>query len=99
MFLKTCVFNILNSEEITEDFITKIKKKLADLEDRSRRNNLRFDGFQEETNETWEESESIITDFAKEKLGIEEDILIQEHIARGRYREMMGQEIEREQSL
>ena len=64
-------------DKITEDFVTKTKKKLADLEDRSRRNNLRFDGFQEETNETWEESESIITDFVKEKLGIEEDILIE----------------------
>ena len=39
-------------DEITEDFVTKTKKKLADLEDHSRRNNLRFDGFQEETNET-----------------------------------------------
>ena len=38
------------------------------LEDRNRRNNLRFDGFQEETNETREESESIVTDFVKEKL-------------------------------
>ena len=64
-------------DEVTEDFVPKTKKKLADLEDRSRRNNLRFDGFQEETNETWEESESIITDFVKEKLGIEEDILIE----------------------
>ena len=36
-------------DEITEDFVTKTKKKLADLEDRSRRNNLHFDGFQEET--------------------------------------------------
>ena len=63
--------------KISEDFVTKAKKKLADLEDCSRRNNLHFDGFQEETNETWEESESIITDFVKEKLGIEEDILIE----------------------
>ena len=63
-------------EEITEDVVTKTKKKLADWEDHSR-NNLHFDGFQEETNETWEESESIITDFVKEKLGIEEDILIE----------------------
>ena len=38
------------------------------LEDCNRRNNLRFDGFQEETNETREESESIVTDFVKEKL-------------------------------
>ena len=68
---------VVKLDEITEDFVTKTKKKLADLEDRSRRNNLRFDGFQEETNETWEESESIITNFVKEKLGIEEDILIE----------------------
>ena len=43
----------------------------------STRNNLCFDEFQEEINETWEESESIITDFVKEKLKIEEDILIE----------------------
>ena len=29
------------------------------------------------TNETWEESESILTDFVKEKLGIEEYIFIE----------------------
>ena len=39
-------------DEITDDFVIKTKKKLADLEGRSRRNNLRLDGFQEETNET-----------------------------------------------
>ena len=39
-------------DEITEDFITKTKKKLADLDDHSCLNNLRFDGFQEGTNET-----------------------------------------------
>ena len=40
--------------QITKDLVTKAKKKLADSEDRSRRSNVRFDGFQEETNETWE---------------------------------------------
>ena len=54
-------------DETTEDFVTKTKTKLADLEDCSHRNNLDFDGFEEETNETWEESEIIITDFVKEK--------------------------------
>ena len=63
-------------DKITEYFVTKTKKKLADLEDHSCRNNLRFDGFKEETNERWEESENIVTDFVKEKLDIEEDILI-----------------------
>ena len=57
-------------DEITEDFVAKTKKKLADLEGRSRQNNLRFDGFQKETNKTWGESESIITDFVKKKLGL-----------------------------
>ena len=52
-------------DEITEDFLTKTKKKVADLEDHSHWSNLRFDGFQEENNETWEESECIITDFVK----------------------------------
>ena len=50
-------------DEITEDFVTKTKKKLADLEDHSRRNNLHFDGFQEENSKTLRKSESIITDF------------------------------------
>ena len=79
-------------DEITEDFVTKTKKKLADLEDRSRRNNLRFDGFQEEANETWEESESIITNFVKEKLVIEGDILIERahHTERNRKRTILG---------
>ena len=88
-------------DEVIEDFITKTKKKLPDLEDRSRRKNLRFDGFKEQSNKTWEESDSIITDFVKEKLGIEENILIvRVHcIAQGRYTEMMGQEIERGRSL
>ena len=61
-------------DKINEDLVTKTKKKLADIDNSSRQNNLRFDGFQEEINETWEESESIIIDFVKEKLGIEEDI-------------------------
>ena len=42
------------------DFVTETKKKLADLEDRSPQSNLRFDRFQEETNETWEGKDSII---------------------------------------
>ena len=46
-------------DEITEDFVTKTKKKPADSEEHSRRNYLGFDRFQEETNETWEESESV----------------------------------------
>ena len=34
-----------------------VSKKLIELEDRSRRNNLRFDGLTEDPNETWDNSE------------------------------------------
>ena len=47
-------------DQITKDLVTKAKKKLADSEDRSRRSNVRFDGFQEETSETWEESCEVV---------------------------------------
>ena len=51
--------------EITEDFVTKTKKILADFKYRCRQNYLRFGEFQEETNETCEKSQNIITDFVK----------------------------------
>ena len=70
LMLKLCIdrkVEDIKLEDFTEDFFTKTKKKLADLEERSRWNNQRFDGYQEETNDIWEESESIITDVMKEK--------------------------------
>ena len=74
----------IKQDEITEDFFTKTKKKLVDLEDRSHRSNLCFDGIEKDPNETREESESIITDFVKEKLGIEEDIAIERAPRKGK---------------
>ena len=35
-------------------------EKLRDIEDRSRRENLRIDGLQEVKNETWEQTEKIL---------------------------------------
>ena len=70
LMLKLCIdrnVEDIKLQDFTEDFFTKTKKKLADLEERSRWNNQRFDGCQEETNDIWEESESIITDVTKEK--------------------------------
>ena len=70
LMLKLCIdrkVEDIKLEDFTEDFFTKTKKKLADLEERSRWNNQRFDGCQEETNDIWEEIESIITDVMKEK--------------------------------
>ncbi|XP_065675715.1 uncharacterized protein LOC136091922 [Hydra vulgaris] len=53
-----------------------IEKKIAELEDRSRRNNLRFVGIEDKANETWEESEQKIKEFLNTKLNIQENILI-----------------------
>ena len=36
-----------------------LREKLRDIEDRSRRNNLRIDGLQEVENETWEQTGKI----------------------------------------
>ena len=47
---RTFAVEEIKLEEITEDLVAKTKRKLADLEDRSRQNNLRFEEFQGETN-------------------------------------------------
>ena len=39
------------------DSLTDIRNKLTELEDRSKRNNIRIDGIAEEPGETWEECE------------------------------------------
>ena len=41
--------------DYVNDNLTGIRNKLAKLEDRSRRNNIRIDGIAEEPGETWEE--------------------------------------------
>ena len=46
-------------------------ERLRDLEDRSRRDNLRIDGIAEVENETWEQTEQILQNLFKEKLQLE----------------------------
>ena len=46
-------------------------ERLRDLEDRSRRDNLRIDGIAELENETWEQTEEILHNLVKEKLELE----------------------------
>ena len=48
-----------------------IANKLVDLEDRSRRKNLRINGIKEGKNETWEECEERVNCFLEEKLDID----------------------------
>ena len=51
--------------------------KLIDLEDRSRRNNLRVDGIKERPNETWEDCKKGLHTLFEESLGIEEEVVIE----------------------
>ena len=57
-----------------------LKEKISELEDISRRNNLRFSGFTEKAEgaKTWEESENLIREFIEENLEMEsKDITIE----------------------
>ena len=53
-----------------------VPKKLIELEDRSRRNNLRFDGLTEDPNETWDDCEQKVQDVLLNNLNIEGNIEI-----------------------
>ena len=53
-----------------------VSKKLTELEDRSPRNNLRFDGLMEDPNETQDDCERKVQDVILNKLNIEGNIEI-----------------------
>ena len=53
------------------------ERKIVELEDRSRRNNLRIDGITEKENETWDECKQEVQSLIKDKLGIAENIVIE----------------------
>ena len=67
-----------------EDEMTELKTKVSELEDRSRRNNLRFDGISEEKNETWEDCERKVENLLKNKLGIEGIKIERAHRTKGK---------------
>ena len=54
-----------------------IEDKLTNLEDQSRRNNLRVDGIKERPNETWEDCENEPHILFKESLSIAEEVVIE----------------------
>ena len=51
--------------------------KVVELEDRSRRNNLRIDGITEKESETWDECEQEVQSLIKDNLGNAENIVIE----------------------
>ena len=57
---------------------------LIDLEDRSRRYNLRTDGVTERKGETWEQCEEEIQNIFKKKLGLENNDIERAHRSKGK---------------
>ena len=64
--------------EIEDDLLdpTFVMKKLTELKDRSRRNNVRIDGIPETPNETWENCKDEVRRIIRNKLDINDDIEI-----------------------
>ena len=54
-----------------------INRKLNDLENESRQDNVCFTDFKEGNKETWETSQNIVKNFSKENIGIYGDIDIE----------------------
>ena len=54
-----------------------VEKKLIQLEDRSRRCNLRIDGVEEGKDETWDQCEEKVLDIFTNQLGIEKNVQIE----------------------
>ena len=54
-----------------------VEKKLTDLEDHSRRSNLRVDGVAEENGKSWDDCEQKVKEVFMDKLELENDIIIE----------------------
>ena len=79
-----------NNNQIDPEYIY---NKLVDLEDRSRRCNLRIDGVTEKKGETWEQCEEEIQNIFKEKLGLENINIEREYIAQKERRAVIKKEL------
>ena len=64
------------------DSLADIRNKLTELEDRSRRNNIRIDGIAEEPGETWEECERKVHRLLSEELDINDVVIEPAHIVK-----------------
>ena len=80
----TCIKDDLNQvktdlQELREDVLDPdyVTNKLIELEDRSRRNNIRIDGIEDDQNETWDSCEEKVQKLIKEKLGLENEVEIE----------------------
>nr|XP_047142193.1 uncharacterized protein LOC124816600 [Hydra vulgaris] len=67
--------------------INSLYKKSIDLENRSRRNNLRIDGLQETPGESWEDCEKAVKDIFKTLLKIPSEVVVERAPRIGQFKE------------
>ena len=72
--LKSQMISIQN--EVSENK-AELKEQLRIQEDRSRRNNIRVDGIEEDENETWENTENKLKSFLYDELEITDELYIE----------------------
>ena len=65
--------------DYVNDSLADIRNKLTELEDRSRRNNIRIDGIAEEPGETWEECERKVHRLLSKELDIKDVVIEHAH--------------------
>ena len=65
--------------DYVNDSLTDIRNKLTELEERSRRNNIRIDGIAEEPVETWDEREKKVQRLLSEELDINDVVTERAH--------------------
>ncbi|XP_065640541.1 uncharacterized protein LOC136073104 [Hydra vulgaris] len=69
--------NISHLKKYYDNQINTLYKKSIDLENRSRRNNLRIDGLKESPGESWEDCEKEVKKFFNNQLKISKEVVIE----------------------
>ncbi|XP_065683347.1 uncharacterized protein LOC124813964 [Hydra vulgaris] len=64
--------NTINVTQNNESAFSKITNKLREIEDRSRRNNLRIDGIKESEGESWNDNETKVKNIFENYLGLKD---------------------------
>ena len=77
----------LNLRETEDDLLgpTIVIKRLTELEDRSRRNNVRIDGIPETSSKAWESCKEEVRNIIANKLGITDDMEIDRSYRMGKF--------------
>ena len=53
-------------ETIENEFTNEVQRKLTEIEDRSRRNNIRIEGVVQESYESWDQTETMVNNLLKD---------------------------------